>query len=98
MWKSKEKEISVEEATALAKQELAPFWFGSSPLLVGVFIDEKYIAVPLEESFNKKPWLLFFIDMTDFSSETLLLYSQEWHRRYHQNNLGVLMIAQPLYS
>ena len=41
-WKRKEKKLTPDEAIALAKKELAPFWIGSEPLFaaiknVGVF-------------------------------------------------------------
>lgn len=97
-WKPKEKELTPEEAVALAKKELAPYWVGSKPLIAGVKNGNRCFVVPLDEEFKKKSWLILFADPTDFRGEASLLYLKEWHRRYNGHELNTLLIYVPPYS
>lgn len=96
-WKPKEKELSPEEAIALARKELEPFWFRSEPLICGVSSEAGIQAVPLDTTFPKHPWLLFFIDPTEFSGETVMVYAKEWYRRYSTHEVGFLVMFRPPY-
>ena len=97
-WKPKEKELTAEEAIDLAKKELAPFWFGSIPRIAGVTVDGGSLVVPLDPEFNKKAFLFFFINPTTFAGESALNYAAEWHRRYSELELGILIVLAPTYS
>ena len=97
-WKKKEKDLSPEEAVALAKKELAPFWFGSGPRIVGLKQEKGSVVLPLDPEFIKKTWLLFFIDLTDFLGDFILSYAKEWHLRYQVHGVEILMIFLPSYG
>lgn len=96
-WKPKEKELTPEEAIAAAKKDLAPFWTGSSPLIAGVRNQGKALAYPLDKAFHEVPWLLFFLDPTEFSGLMTLQYAKEFYRRYQPNGLGMILIYRPTY-
>lgn len=98
IWKPKEKELTPEEAVAIAKKDLAPFWFGSSPLLAGIAHEGHSLIVPLSKEFIKKRWLIFLIDPTAFEGENAIFYAKEWYRRYHLNNLGFIIVLVPSYD
>ncbi|MEO5969988.1 MAG: hypothetical protein ABIQ95_08675 [Bdellovibrionia bacterium] len=98
IWKPKEKELTPEEAVAIAKKDLAPFWFGSSPLLAGFAHEGHSLIVPLSSEFVKKNWMILLIDPTDFEGENAIFYAKEWYRRYHQNNFGFIIVLVPSYE
>ena len=98
VWKPKEKQLTLEEATALAIKELTRFWFGSKPLIAGVKSGNKVTALPLDPTFTNKSWLMFFIDPTDFSGESVLEYACEWYRRYAPNDLNFLLFLKIPYQ
>lgn len=98
IWKPKEKELTAEEAIALAKKELTPYWFGSVPRLIGVKGAQGYSALPLDVEFSKKPWLIFIIDPTDFSGEATLTFAREWFKRYGFLQLESLAIFNQTYE
>lgn len=98
IWKPKEKELTPEEAVAIAKKELAPFWFGSTPLLAGIEQEGASLVVPLSKDFFKKAWIIFLIDPTDFEGENAILFAKEWYRRYHLNSLGFVLVLVPSYD
>lgn len=97
-WGKKKKELKPEEAIALAREQLAPFWFGSSPLLAGVEEEGAVSAHPLDESFRKKSWLMFFIDPTTLSGEAATAQAVEYHRRYRTHALGFLLVLVPRFA
>lgn len=98
-WKPKEKVLTSEEAVELARRELGPFWIGTEPLLAGVRgADGKATAHPLDLSFDKQAWLIFFADLTEFSGENVLLCLREWARRYGANDLRFLLVIRPAFS
>jgi hypothetical protein len=98
VWKPKEKELTPEEAVALAKKELRPFWHGSAPLLAGVAHGGRVTAHPLDPEFLKRPWLIVFIDPTDFSGESVFLHIREFVKRYQQHDLGFLIVLSPTFQ
>ena len=49
VWKPREKELTAEEAIEQAAKELAPFWYGCSPLLAGILEDGIFLTLPLSE-------------------------------------------------
>jgi hypothetical protein len=98
VWKPKEKELTVEEAIALAKRDLAPFWLGSEPLLAAVRGPDQHVNVyPLNPEFEKRAWLVFTLDLASFASESALLHATEWHRRYAALDLGFLAFFRSGY-
>lgn len=98
-WKPKEKELTPEEAIALARKELEPFWFRSDPLVCGVKTAEHGAqAIPIDSAFSKGPWLIFFIDPSEFQGETVMHYAKEWSKRYSSHNLGFLTVFNPPYK
>jgi hypothetical protein len=98
IWKPKEKELTPEEAVTLAKKELTPFWFGSPPLLAGIQQEGQSLIVPLSKDFTKEAWIIFLIDPTAFEGENAMVHAKEWHRRYHLNNLGFIIVLVPSYE
>ena len=98
IWKPKEKELTLEEAVALAKKELAPFWFGIGPQIAGVKANGKYAVYPLNTEFSKKSWLIMVVDPTDFFGEAGVLFAKEWFRRYGDLGLDILVVFTAPYS
>lgn len=98
-WKQKEKQLTPEEALAVAKQELTRYWFGSEPLLAGVR-GENGVATAhvLTNTFHEKTWLFFFLDPTRFSGDGCITYAREWHRRYQLHGLSAIIIIKPPYE
>ncbi len=97
MWKAKKKDLTEEEAIELAKKELAPFWLGSPPLMIGLKQGHRAIVVPLQSDFIQKSWVMLFVDWTHFECELALFYLKQWHWRYQVHGLKMLLIAQPTY-
>jgi hypothetical protein len=99
-WKKKEKALSPEEAIALAKKELAPFWFNSEPFLAAFKTEAGTTEtgasiLPLNSEFTKQAWLFFFLDPAEYSGETAFVFAQEWYRRYHGHKLGFIVVLNP---
>jgi co-chaperonin GroES (HSP10) len=98
VWKPKEKELTAEEAIALAKRDLAPFWLGSEPLLAAVRgPDQRVNVYPLHPDFEKRSWLIFTLDVASFASESAMSHASEWHRRYSSLDLGFLAFFKSGY-
>jgi hypothetical protein len=97
-WKPKEKELTPAEAIALAKKELSPYWLGSAPKIAAVKSGDKFLIFSLDPQFEKKPWLILLVDVTQFSGYSALHYAKEWHRRYNTHHLGILLILLPVYQ
>ena len=97
-WKPKEKKLSAEEAIDLAKKELAPYWFGSAPLLAGIHSAGKVSAHPLDPKFVDKTWVILFIDATTFAGEAALGFFQEWFHRYGSHDLNFLLFLRFPYQ
>lgn len=94
IWRPKEKELTPEEAVALARKELAPFWIGSEPLLAAVHSEQGVSLFPLDEKFANRARLLVFADLTDFSMLQLSHYMREWHNRYLSHGLQIVIVVQ----
>jgi hypothetical protein len=98
-WKPKEKQLSPEEAIEMARRDLAPFWFGSPPLLAGVRGEDGRASVhALDPGFERRAWMLLFADLTAYAGETLLQFAREWTRRYSPYDLGLTLVVRPSYS
>ncbi len=95
-WKPKEKELTLEEAIALAKKELAPFWHGSPPLIAAVQ-GRGTSAFPLDPEFTKKSWFIVFLDPTNFEGEASARTAREFARRYEPENLHFLAVLHPSF-
>ncbi|OFZ55820.1 MAG: hypothetical protein A2428_07385 [Bdellovibrionales bacterium RIFOXYC1_FULL_54_43] len=94
IWKPREKQLTAEEAIALAKKELRPLWFGSEPLLAAINHQGGITAHPLDPAFSSRGWVILFIDPTSFAGESTITYAREWHRRYDALNLGFLLVLR----
>jgi hypothetical protein len=99
-WKKKEKPLSPEEAIALAKKELAPFWFNSEPFLASFKTETGKTEtgasiLPLNSEFSKQAWLFFFLDPAEYSGESAFSFVREWYRRYHLHKLGFVVFLKP---
>ena len=97
-WKVKEKEVSIEDAIDASKTELQPHWYGSSPLVIGVKMPDRVALFPLNPEFPKHPWIIFCVDITDFSGLSACQFAKEWLRRYHTHQMDCLIIITPCYS
>lgn len=97
-WKKKERELTPEEAIAMTKRELNPYWYGSEPLLAGVKADGGVSALPLNPVMTQSPVLLCFMDPTDFSGEAAFFFVREFHRRFAVNGVKILMLYKPRYA
>ncbi|MBI2712684.1 MAG: hypothetical protein HYX41_07525 [Bdellovibrio sp.] len=98
IWKPKEKDLTLEEAVEMARKELAPFWFGKSPQIAGVYANGNYSVFPLNPDFSKDPWLILIIDPTQYSGEGAILYAKEWHKRYSELGLNFLLLVTATYK
>lgn len=92
IWKPKEKELTQEEAIALAKKDLAPFWLGSSPLLAPVEENGIIQVVPLDVVFTDSAWVLVFCDPFDLHGTNTLQFLSEWAHRYEPHKLSFLIV------
>ncbi len=95
VWKPKEKELTREEAIVAAKKELAPFWYGTLPLIAATKVGNTTTVYPLTDNFNQYSWIFFYIDATDFSGRSVLAIAHEFQRRYAHLNLKLICILKP---
>ena len=93
-WKPREKALTPEEAMALAKKELAPFWFNGQPLLAGVRVEDRFSAHALSPDFSEKNWLIFFVDLMSLHAEKSWIYAKEFYRRYLPHDVHVLVVLR----
>src|SRR6185437_7718455 len=91
-WKKKEKPLTPEEAIVQAKKELAPFWFGSEPLLAAIRTESGASVFPLNPNFVKTPWLFSFVDPTEYAGERAIVVTREWHHRYSPHQMGFILV------
>jgi hypothetical protein len=96
--KPKEKELTLEEALALAKKELAPQWHISKPLIAGVKAGNKVNVVPLDEVFAKKDWIILFIDVTEFAGDSAAWFFKELVKRYQSFGLTPMAMIRETYQ
>ena len=97
-WKSRGKQVTLQEAIANAKMEATPYWHGSPPIFTAYPIEGKNQLFPLDPVFEKQPWMIAIRDITHPSALTDLPLLQEFYERYSAYGLGILLIAQPRYS
>lgn len=93
-WKPKEKPLTAEEAITLAKKELSKYWIGSEPLIAGIRGPSGVTAHPIDPQFSQKRWLFVFADPTDYTGSTALHYLLEWHHRYGDHELGMVLFLK----
>ena len=96
-WTRKEKELSPQEAIALAREELSPYWMGSDPLLIGLEQAEGYQAFPLNREFIKQLWLVIIVDPTTFCGVSALDLVREMESRYRVLSLNILVVYSVRY-
>ncbi|HTL12200.1 MAG TPA: hypothetical protein VL588_06920 [Bdellovibrionota bacterium] len=98
VWKPKEKELTRDEAVKLAREEVAPYWIGSPPLVVAAQAGAMPRLFPIHQKFEEGPWLIHFLDPTTFGSETLIHYIQTLDQRYSRYGIQTLIILWPVYD
>lgn len=98
IWKPKEKELTREEIIILASKELERYWFGCLPQIMGVRKDDHYTPYPLDPKFLKTPWLIFFLDPTEYAYESVLIYAKEWNRRFTSLSVSFLLVITSQYD
>jgi hypothetical protein len=91
-WKKKEKPLTPEQAIAMAKKDLAPYWFNSEPLLAAIQVPGGASVLPLNSNFVDTPWAYFFVDPTEFAGERALQIIREWYRRYAGHKVGFMIV------
>jgi hypothetical protein len=96
-WKPKEKELTREEAVALARAEAAPYWHNSGPLVVGIRHEGRPLAMPLDDGFAAKVWLVYFIDPAEYSGIEALHYAAEFNRRYAYLQVHPLVVLRTAF-
>jgi hypothetical protein len=97
--KRREKPLTPEEAIALAKKDLAPFWFGCpEPLMAAVRKENGVQAYPLDARMTDRAWLIFFVDPFALSSRDAFLFAQSWANRYEPQKLNVMVIMKTAHS
>lgn len=96
--KKNEREMSREEAVELATYELKGFWHRSKPLFAAVRMGERTTVFPLGDDFSKKPYFIFFCDLTELSGVDALTIYLEFYRRYRLHGLEFLMIIRPRFQ
>jgi len=97
--KRREKPLTPEEAIALAKKDLAPFWFGCpEPLMAAVRKENGVQAYPLDARMTDRAWLIFFVDPFALSSRDAFLFAQSWANRYEPQKLNVMVIMKTPHS
>lgn len=98
IWKPKEKELTQAEAIALAKKELEPYWFNSTPLFTGIQKGADISVYPLDPHFIEKPWVIAFVDLTSKISETVIEYLKVYKTRFHHLGIDTLLVVCPSFT
>ena len=96
-WKKEEQEITHQEALALTRAELAPYWAGSDPLLIGLEQNGVNQVFPLDGDFVKQLWLIVIVDPVTFWGYSILELIREWETRYRGLSLKFLVIYSARY-
>lgn len=96
-WKPKKKTPTLAEGISLAKKKFAPYWHGSEPLIAAVPIENEVRAYPLTPKTSSRIQVLFFIDPTEFSSETAMTYLSTWRHRYSRHSFDFIVIIHYPY-
>lgn len=90
-FQKKEREYTPEEALIIAKQQLAPLWYRSAPLVCGTELEGKFEVQPLDPVVLQGTWIFLFAAVTDRGGEEMLAVYREWKKRYA--SLGVRFIV-----
>lgn len=95
-WKRKEKELTREEALALAKEAAQPFWIESPPLFTALEQPDGTITVhPLQDSFTNEIWILLATDLTQASGKNSVDTAEKWAKRYKSFGIRTLIVFVP---
>jgi hypothetical protein len=97
VWKPKEKELTKEEAIALAKSELSQYWLNSTPLFTATEVDGQASLFPLDRVFEKKSWLIAILDPTCYRARVLIDFFKVWSERYVGYDVGFSLVLAPKY-
>ncbi len=99
VWKPKEKELSQEEAVALAKNDLKPYWHSSPPLFIAIQTDNgTHNIYPLNDEFEKKDWVILVLDLMSYNGENALSQLIEQQRRYAALGINFLAVLTAPYE
>lgn len=93
----KERELSQEEALKLAKEELAPRWFFSEPLIAGVKNGKMISVFPLNEKFTQYTWIICFVNATSVDLLGATIFLKEWKKRYLNLSMKTIFVVDPTY-
>lgn len=78
----REKPLTLEEALEAARLELAPRWFGSTPLFAAYRDDAGSALYPLEAEARKHSWIWCVVDLASFESVSAIECFNRWHAMY----------------
>ena len=96
--KTKERELTRDEAVAMARSHLAPIWFGGPALFTGVRSPKGASVFPLDPEFAARNWIVGLIDPTCLSAMTDIQLFKDLHRRYHAHHLDFLLLLRATYG
>jgi hypothetical protein len=97
-WGRRARELTRDEAIAQARLELAPYWFGAEPMLVGLEDGSEIHAFPLEGNFTRETWLVLLADSTTFWGSSIIECVRAWEERYRLVGLNILVVYHALYQ
>jgi hypothetical protein len=92
VWKPKEKELTPAEALAKARQELAPRWLNSSPLVAGIRLPGGARFFPLQPEVLARRWLALIADPASYGFEDAYNRLGDYLARYGALNLSPLLV------
>jgi len=98
VWKPKERELTREEAIEEAKKVLAPFWYGSKPLVMASFVGKDVRIFPIDDAFSKGSWMVALLDPFSPSGLGALRYINQMHRRHHPHDLNTCVVLRSPYE
>lgn len=78
----REKPLTLEEALEAARIELAPRWFGSTPLFAAYRDEAGSALYPLEADARKHSWIWCVVDLASFESISAIECFNRWHDMY----------------
>jgi len=97
-WQKKEKPLTEEEAIALARSQLTPFWNGSVPRFAAIRQPGGAVSVhPLDKEFVQGSWMIFFLDPLCYDGQAFARLAREWNRRYSSKTVGSIAIIRVTY-
>lgn len=96
--KKRGRDVAPYEAMELAKAELAPFWYGTPPLLCGADVDGKVHPQPLDEKIREGIWVLFFSYGTGPTLNRAIPIFHAWQKRYSSLGVNFVYCFRSRYS